>query len=207
MAEPQGPRRDGPAHAGPLPLEEVAERAARLGITVERVLDAYRRIAFATLGDIVEWDETGMKLKSDADTLVLAFGRAIRLPKTIEHERQVLFGNSHAGIGNAQDELVAGFFRAKLHTSTGWSELERIKHQVQNDLFELVEARRKLGVFDVRPGITGLAQVRGVDMSNPDRLAELDAQYVKSQSFVGDLGLIWATLRGQGVGVDQIVKT
>ena len=72
---------------------------------------------------------------------------------------------------------------------------------------ELVEARRKLGVLDVRPGITGLAQVRGVDMSNPDRLAELDAQYVKSQSFVGDLGLLWATLRGQGVGVDQIVKT
>ncbi|MET4801657.1 sugar transferase [Bradyrhizobium sp. LB11.1] len=72
---------------------------------------------------------------------------------------------------------------------------------------ELVEARRKLGVLDVRPGITGLAQVRGVDMSNPDRLAELDAQYVKSKSFVGDLGLLWATLRGQGVGVDQIVKT
>ena len=71
MAEPQGPQRDGPAHAGPLPLEEVAERAARLGITVERVLDAYRRIAFATLGDIVEWDETGMKLKSDADTLAV----------------------------------------------------------------------------------------------------------------------------------------
>ena len=71
---------------------------------------------------------------------------------------------------------------------------------------ELVEARRKLGVFNVRPGITGLAQVRGVDMSNPG-LAELDAQYVKSQSFVGDLRLIWATLRGQGVGVDQIVKT
>jgi hypothetical protein len=39
MAEPQGSRRDGPAHAGPLPLEEVAERAARLGITVERVLE------------------------------------------------------------------------------------------------------------------------------------------------------------------------
>jgi O-antigen biosynthesis protein WbqP len=72
---------------------------------------------------------------------------------------------------------------------------------------DLVEARRKLGVLDVRPGITGLAQVRGVDMSNPDRLAELDAQYVKSRSFVGDLGLLWATLRGQGVGVDQIVKT
>jgi O-antigen biosynthesis protein WbqP len=73
--------------------------------------------------------------------------------------------------------------------------------------FELVEARRRLGVLDVRPGITGLAQVRGVDMSDAERLAELDARYVHDQSFAGDLKLIWATLRGQGVGVDQVVRT
>ena len=72
---------------------------------------------------------------------------------------------------------------------------------------ELVEARRRLGVLTVRPGITGLAQVRGVDMSNADRLADLDAQYVSNQSFAGDLKLIWATLRGQGVGVDQVIRT
>jgi O-antigen biosynthesis protein WbqP len=69
---------------------------------------------------------------------------------------------------------------------------------------ELVEARRRLGVFEVRPGITGLAQVGGIDMSDPDRLAEVDAQYVRSRSFAGDLKLIWATLRGQGVGIDQV---
>ncbi|MBR0713085.1 sugar transferase [Bradyrhizobium liaoningense] len=72
---------------------------------------------------------------------------------------------------------------------------------------ELVEARRRLGVLDVRPGITGLAQVRGVDMSDAERLAELDARYMQDQSFAGDLKLIWATLRGQGVGVDQVVRT
>jgi O-antigen biosynthesis protein WbqP len=72
---------------------------------------------------------------------------------------------------------------------------------------ELVEARRRLGVFAVRPGITGLAQVNGVDMSNAARLAELDARYVRTQGFGGDLKLIWATLRGQGVGVDQVVRT
>jgi O-antigen biosynthesis protein WbqP len=72
---------------------------------------------------------------------------------------------------------------------------------------ELVEARRRLGVLDVRPGITGLAQVRGVDMSNAERLADLDARYANSQSFAGDLRLILATLRGQGVGVDQVVRT
>src|SRR3954447_22659873 len=42
---------------------------------------------------------------------------------------------------------------------------------------ELVAARRRLGVFSVRPGITGLAQIRGIDMSDANRLAEVDAQY------------------------------
>jgi hypothetical protein len=66
MAAPQRPRPDGSASAGPLPVEEVEARAARLGITLERVLEEYARIAFADLRRIVEWDEKGMKLKSDA---------------------------------------------------------------------------------------------------------------------------------------------
>src|SRR3982074_1772127 len=68
MAEPQGFRRDGLAHPGPLPLEEVAER---LGITLDRVLEEYARIAFTSLDDIVEWDKEGMKLKPDADAAAI----------------------------------------------------------------------------------------------------------------------------------------
>jgi len=71
---------------------------------------------------------------------------------------------------------------------------------------DLVEARRKLGVLEVRPGITGLAQVNGVDMSDANRLAEIDARYVRTQSLSNDLKLIWATLRGQGIGIDQVVS-
>jgi O-antigen biosynthesis protein WbqP len=71
----------------------------------------------------------------------------------------------------------------------------------------LVEARRQRGVLEVRPGITGLAQVNGVDMSDANRLAEIDAQYVRTQSLIGDFRLILATLRGQGVGVDQVVHS
>ena len=71
----------------------------------------------------------------------------------------------------------------------------------------LVEARRQLGVLEVRPGITGLAQVNGVDMSDANRLAELDAQYIRTQSLMGDFRLILATLRGRGVGVDQVVHS
>lgn len=39
---------------------------------------------------------------------------------------------------------------------------------------ELVEERRKRQVFDVRPGITGLAQINDIDMSTPKLLAETD---------------------------------
>jgi O-antigen biosynthesis protein WbqP len=71
---------------------------------------------------------------------------------------------------------------------------------------ELIEARRKLGVLDVLPGITGLAQVNGVDMSDAVRLAEIDAQYVRTQSLMGDFKLILSTLRGRGVGIDQVTR-
>ena len=62
MAEPQGVRRDGPASAGPLPLEEVAERAARLGITIERIVDELRAIAFADITRIISWDAEKLTL-------------------------------------------------------------------------------------------------------------------------------------------------
>jgi O-antigen biosynthesis protein WbqP len=71
---------------------------------------------------------------------------------------------------------------------------------------ELVEVRRQLGVFQVRPGITGLAQVNGIDMADARRLAEIDARYVRTRSLMGDLRLIMATLRGQGIGIDQVVR-
>ncbi|MDC1361310.1 sugar transferase [Gammaproteobacteria bacterium] len=46
----------------------------------------------------------------------------------------------------------------------------------------LEEARMVQGVFDAKPGITGLAQVLGYDMSTPERLAEVDKLYVNHKS-------------------------
>lgn len=68
----------------------------------------------------------------------------------------------------------------------------------------LIAARSRLGVMSVRPGITGLAQVRGIDMSDPERLAIVDADYVRGQSFVSDLKILIATFMGRGVGVDWV---
>jgi len=49
-------------------------------------------------------------------------------------------------------------------------------------------------------GITGVAQVAGVDMSDPERLAALDATYLADMSLERDLRLILATLCGAGRG-------
>ncbi|MCB8839306.1 sugar transferase [Aurantimonas sp. VKM B-3413] len=64
----------------------------------------------------------------------------------------------------------------------------------------LVAEREKRGVLELRPGITGKAQVMGVDMSDPTRLAEIDASYAAEQSFLGDLRLVMRTIFGGGRG-------
>lgn len=65
---------------------------------------------------------------------------------------------------------------------------------------ELVEARRTRGLYAIRPGITGVAQVAGIDMSDPERLARRDAEYLEDMSLATDLRLIIATVLGAGRG-------
>jgi lipopolysaccharide/colanic/teichoic acid biosynthesis glycosyltransferase len=65
---------------------------------------------------------------------------------------------------------------------------------------ELIAARERLGVFAVRPGITGLAQVSGIDMSKPDLLAETDALMVRSLRMDHYLDYLLKTLAGRGAG-------
>jgi O-antigen biosynthesis protein WbqP len=48
-------------------------------------------------------------------------------------------------------------------------------------------------VFKIRPGISGKAQVLGVDMSNPDELSRIDAEYIGECTFLGDLVIIART--------------
>ncbi|MDF4845178.1 sugar transferase, partial [Vibrio parahaemolyticus] len=43
---------------------------------------------------------------------------------------------------------------------------------------ELIIERDKLGVYDVLPGVTGLAQVQNIDMSTPSLLAKTDKKMI-----------------------------
>jgi len=70
---------------------------------------------------------------------------------------------------------------------------------------ELFQARQARGVFEVKPGISGLAQVNNVDMSDPKKLAQWDARYIALQSLMLDIKITLATVRGNGQG-DKVAK-
>lgn len=65
---------------------------------------------------------------------------------------------------------------------------------------ELIGERERRGVFAVRPGITGLAQVNGIDMSDPERLAEVDEQMIRALSLTDYFRYLFLTVVGKGSG-------
>ena len=65
---------------------------------------------------------------------------------------------------------------------------------------ELITERENRGVYKARPGMTGLAQIRGIDMSTPELLAEMDAQMLKTLNLRNYFRYIFLTILGKGSG-------
>lgn len=65
---------------------------------------------------------------------------------------------------------------------------------------ELIAERAARGVFEARPGITGLAQVNGIDMSDPKTLAETDQKMLKHFTLKHYFQYILMTILGKGSG-------
>ncbi len=65
---------------------------------------------------------------------------------------------------------------------------------------ELIVEREAYNVFSVKPGITGLAQLRHIDMSTPKLLAQTDALMIQMFGIKLYLKLIVYTLLGKGYG-------
>ena len=65
---------------------------------------------------------------------------------------------------------------------------------------ELIFEREKRGIFEARPGITGLAQLKGIDMSTPLLLAETDLQMLMHLGLSDYFRFIGLTLAGQEAG-------
>jgi len=60
--------------------------------------------------------------------------------------------------------------------------------------YDLIEERDKYGANDVKPGLTGLAQIKGRDELPIEVKAKLDGEYVETLSFWTDFKLFFATI-------------
>lgn len=65
---------------------------------------------------------------------------------------------------------------------------------------ELLKVRQAHGVFAARPGITGLAQIKGIDMSTPELLAQTDAKMLANLTVAAYFRYIMQTILGSGLG-------
>ena len=59
---------------------------------------------------------------------------------------------------------------------------------------KLIKERKKRGVFKVKPGITGLAQIKGITMQTPTLLAKTDAMMNKKMNLYYYLYYIFMTI-------------
>ena len=65
---------------------------------------------------------------------------------------------------------------------------------------ELISLREELNIFRVKPGITGLAQVKGIDMSNPKKLSLTDSYMISKYNQINYFKYLFLTLFGRGIG-------
>jgi len=64
----------------------------------------------------------------------------------------------------------------------------------------LIDERERRAVYQARPGITGLAQVQGIDMSTPELLAQTDAKMLATLTLRDYFRYILQTVTGKGTG-------
>lgn len=72
-----------------------------------------------------------------------------------------------------------------------------------SDEHEIHELRMKFGVYKIRPGLTGLAQIHGRDTTTPTDKVRWDVQYLEKISFWTDVKIVFSTIPkligGEGV--------
>jgi lipopolysaccharide/colanic/teichoic acid biosynthesis glycosyltransferase len=113
---------------------------------------------------------------------------------------------THEASASSVTKLGAFLRRTKL------DELPQVLNILMNDMSlvgprpslpsqtEVIAARARRGVYAAKPGITGLSQIRGIDMSTPEELAISDADYLKLQSIALECYILVQTAIGKGGG-------
>jgi len=63
-----------------------------------------------------------------------------------------------------------------------------------SDEYEIHAMRMRFGVYNIRPGITGLAQISGRDMVTAEKKLRLDVEYLQRFGLWTDLRILFATM-------------
>ena len=71
---------------------------------------------------------------------------------------------------------------------------------------EIHRLRLENGVYQVRPGITGLAQINGRDRVSTEEKVRMDREYVEHFSMKEDLGILFATIPKLLSGEDVVER-
>lgn len=131
-------------------------------------------------------------------------------PFTLVKFRSMRIGTASVATHLANSDSVTSFGRFLRRTKL--DELPQLWNVLKGDMSlvgprpclfnqqELIAARSERGVFNVRPGITGLAQVNEIDMSTPVLLAEADAKMLSSLTVTDYFRYILQTVVGKGAG-------
>lgn len=118
--------------------------------------------------------------------------------------RTMQVGTVQAGTHEVSTSNITGI--GKILRKTKLDELPQFVNLLKNEMslvgprpclpnqHELIEERDKRDVFTIKPGITGLAQVKDIDMSNPEKLARVDRYYLDTRTTLLDIKLMLATL-------------
>tara|TARA_Y100000589_G_C27169607_1_gene636134 strand:- start:516 stop:1100 length:585 start_codon:yes stop_codon:yes gene_type:complete len=70
---------------------------------------------------------------------------------------------------------------------------------------KLINWRKRYNLYNYKPGITGLSQIKKIDMSEPELLAKTDNHMMKNLNIKSYLLYIFMTIFGKGYG-DRIKK-
>ena len=123
--------------------------------------------------------------------------RTMRLG-TKETDTHLVDAKSVTGIGRILRKLRLDEIPQLFNVLTGEMSLVGPRPSLPTQT-DLIAARQAENVYTVRPGITGLAQIQGLDMSNPLELAKVDGAYVRDRSIVLDLRIIFQTITGRAI--------
>ena len=72
---------------------------------------------------------------------------------------------------------------------------------------ELIKYREFNKIFSVKPGVTGLAQIKGIDMSRPEKLTKIDSYMIYHFSQINYFKYLFLTFYGKGIGDRLRIKS